>query len=187
MNYLCFLNTKVLFKYVRETPELYPDAYTPIGAHVNYHPEKPQRMVDIFKHYQQGQRGVLERWNGGEGLKISNDCKFDGVRPSSVSRAKSALLAAVVQYGHAEWGGVRWLRFGDDGKLNTPWGEGTWGGAPGSRGETTIYCDFFGKTRHLLRLNGTLPLDGQTPFVLTSTRCTDGDTVKVRVLPPDSS
>lgn len=183
MNYLCFLNTKVLFKYIREEPTLYPDAYTPIGAHVNYHPEKPQRMVDIFKHYQQGERGVLERWNGGEGLRISNECKFSGVRPGSPQAQSDPLLSALLSAGKAEWGGVRWMRFRADGHLTTPWGEGTWGGLPGTKAGTAVWLDFFGQTRHLLRLaeGATLPRSGE-PFTLDSMRCTDGDKVKVGVV-----
>lgn len=181
MNYLCFLNTKVLFKYIREEPRLYPDAYTPIGAHVNYHPEKPQRMVDIFKHYQQGQRGVLERWNGGEGLKVSNECKFKGVRPDSAEGQGDPLVAAVLAAGKAAWGGVRWMRFGADGALQTPWGTGTWGGVPGAAFGRQVWLDFFGNTRHLLKLEGELPATAGTAFSLTSTRCTDGDAVKVEV------
>jgi len=49
MSYMCFQNTKYLFRYMRSDPALYDAAagrsLRPVSVHVNYHPEKPQRMV----------------------------------------------------------------------------------------------------------------------------------------------
>ena len=50
MNYLCNLNSKTFFRFVREDDELL-NGYRPISAHVNYHPEKPNRMVDLHAWY----------------------------------------------------------------------------------------------------------------------------------------
>lgn len=47
MNYLCFQNSKLLWRYVREDADFYP-TMRPVSVHVNYHPEKPNRMVDLL-------------------------------------------------------------------------------------------------------------------------------------------
>ena len=70
MNYLCFLNTKTLFKYMRYDAALGAAAsHTPVTAHVNYHPEKEARMVSIIQFYFHGDGNALNRWNGGEGQR----------------------------------------------------------------------------------------------------------------------
>ena len=54
MNYLCFLNTKLLFKYMRHDPQLGDAAqHLPVTCHVNYHPEKEQRMRASSQFYLQ--------------------------------------------------------------------------------------------------------------------------------------
>ena len=50
MNYLCFCNTKLLFKYMRYDAQLIDLAqHRPVTVHINYHPEKEQRMVSVNK------------------------------------------------------------------------------------------------------------------------------------------
>ena len=55
MNYACFQNTKYLFRYMRYDAALYDAdsgaSLRPVSAHVNYHPEKPQRMVTLIAQY----------------------------------------------------------------------------------------------------------------------------------------
>lgn len=68
MNYLCVLNTKVLFKYMQHDPVLGdPAAHTPACAHMNYHPEKEPRMAATIAFYKDRDRTALAAWNGGEG------------------------------------------------------------------------------------------------------------------------
>ena len=73
MNYACFQNTKYMFRYMRYDPELYDGAsgrsLRPISVHVNYHPEKPQRMVTLIEQYLKGERDAISKWNWGEGSK----------------------------------------------------------------------------------------------------------------------
>ena len=78
MNYLCFLNTKTLFKYMRYDAALGAAAsHTPVTAHVNYHPEKEARMVSIIQFYFHGDGNALNRWNGGEGTILGTQCKAE--------------------------------------------------------------------------------------------------------------
>jgi hypothetical protein len=64
MNYLCFLNTKLLFKYMRHDVQLGDAAqHLPVTCHVNYHPEKEQRMRSISQFYLQAS-GLLGRNRG---------------------------------------------------------------------------------------------------------------------------
>ncbi len=55
MNYFCHLNSKTYFRFVREDSQLLA-ALTPLSLHVNYHPEKPERMKDMHKFYHGGER-----------------------------------------------------------------------------------------------------------------------------------
>ena len=65
MNYLCFQNSKLLWRYVREDAAFYP-TLTPVSVHVNYHPEKPNRMVDLLA---QVGGALWPEWNLGWGGK----------------------------------------------------------------------------------------------------------------------
>jgi hypothetical protein len=55
MNYACFQNTKYLFRYMRYDAQLYNGtagrSLRPVSVHINYHPEKPQRMVGLWQTY----------------------------------------------------------------------------------------------------------------------------------------
>ena len=53
MNYLCNMNSKTFFRFIREDSPLL-HGYRPLSMHVNYHPEKPQRMVDLHAFYYLG-------------------------------------------------------------------------------------------------------------------------------------
>ena len=52
--------------------------YTPLSIHINYHPEKPDRMKDVhrfyYEKYDTPEKGIW-RWNGGEGTKLLTECK----------------------------------------------------------------------------------------------------------------
>ena len=68
MNFFCFLNTKLLFKFMRYDPQLgNAEVHRPVTVHMNYHPEKELRMADVNQLYHHGKRDALSRWNGGEG------------------------------------------------------------------------------------------------------------------------
>ena len=79
MNYLCVLNTKVLFKYLPKDSTL-GDAslFRPAMAHMNYHPEKEPRMAATIAFYGADgtppQPKALALWNGGEG-RNTGGCK----------------------------------------------------------------------------------------------------------------
>ena len=132
MNYFCNLNSKTFFRFVREDAPLLA-GYRPVSAHVNYHPEKPQRMVDLHAFYHgndapKGERAGIWKWNGGEGSRLQSECKASlkkGPAALSTSLAQRALAA-----GKAEWGGIKWIEFQAGGALKTPWGEGVWGALP---------------------------------------------------------
>ena len=58
-----FMNSKVLFKYVRWLPE--DEQTRPVMVHMNYHPDKTDRMKAAIKYYLQGDKGALEPFPGG--------------------------------------------------------------------------------------------------------------------------
>ena len=172
MNFACFCNSKYVFKYMRYDEKLYPEErFHPASIHVNYHPEKPQRMLDIIKQYWKGEKGAIERWNGGEGLSSAVQCK---PRPmDEIERTKgieSSELAKHVANAHTgKWGGVGGIEWKENGDLVTPWGEGTWGVIPGSDGKE-LFMDW-GPTHEL-----TGRIEGGS-VIMQSKRCPDGDLV----------
>ena len=63
MNYLCFLNTKTLFKYMRKDQRW--RNHKPVMVHVNYHPDKWDRMKAIVKRYVDGDTTALNKFPNG--------------------------------------------------------------------------------------------------------------------------
>ena len=127
MNYLCNLNSKTFFRFIREDSALL-HGYTPLSIHINYHPEKPDRMKDVHRFYYDKydipEKGIW-RWNGGEGTKLLTECKRINLnaRPdpadADVARVRDKKL---------EWGGCSGcLTLEPDGTLATSWGKGRWG------------------------------------------------------------
>ena len=127
MNYLCNLNSKTWFRFLREDKALL-HGYTPLSLHINYHPEKPDRMKDVHRFYYDKydipEKGIW-RWNGGEGTKLLTECKRINLnaRPdpadADVARVRGKKL---------EWGGCSGcLTLEPDGTLATSWGKGRWG------------------------------------------------------------
>ena len=170
MNYLCNMNSKTFFRFVREDKELL-DGYRPLSMHVNYHPEKPNRMVDLHAWYHggdavKGMKAGIWKWNGGEGSRLLAECKA-AVHPGPPSTSKP-LLQQVLLAAKAEWGGIKWIEFGADGSLKTPWGAGKWGDASTAARPNAIFAEFIGQL-HILTFTGSS---------FESMRCSDGETVK---------
>lgn len=150
-------NSKLLWRYVREDADFYP-TMTPVSVHVNYHPEKPNRMVDLLAQYHDGKTDAIGKWHWGVGLK-ANKVRSEtnwfyppvGCRPRTHYLAlhggqecvkrngdgrgfASAEVGRKMAGGAATWGGVSGLQFHSDGRLTTPWGKGTWGLLDTSKG-----------------------------------------------------
>ena len=109
MNYFCNLNSKTFFRFVREDAALL-HGFRPLSVHVNYHPEKPQRMVDLHAYYRNetgdGLHGI-HKWNGGEG---EDDVRVQG-DPRHKPPPGKPHIDAILKAGKAEWGGVKWIEF----------------------------------------------------------------------------
>jgi len=158
MSYMCFQNTKYLFRYMRYDPALYDAAggrsLRPVSVHVNYHPEKPQRMVSIIAQYITGQRDAIGKWHWGEGMK-PDGCT---ARPKAGEQQGLMLASKLAQRINARvaelagrGGGGRWSAIQGfipraGGVLQTPWGEGTWGVVPPREvaGRDRLFFDFIG-------------------------------------------
>lgn len=58
-----FMNSKRLFKHIRNLPqEAQPK---PVMVHINYHPDKHERMQAVFKYYVDGNKEALKPFPGG--------------------------------------------------------------------------------------------------------------------------
>lgn len=63
LDYLKFMNSKVLFKQVRHNPSM--AEFRPVTVHVNYHPNKHERMLAIVDRYVNGNLHALDPFPGG--------------------------------------------------------------------------------------------------------------------------
>lgn len=63
LDFYQFLNSKMLFKILRKDPR-YSD-HKPVTIHVNYHPDKYNRMLAIVDHYVHGNRDALKQFPDG--------------------------------------------------------------------------------------------------------------------------
>lgn len=64
MDYYKFMNSKVLFKHLRHNAELFKST-KPVMVHVNYHPDKFERMKAVWANYIEGDDNALERFPDG--------------------------------------------------------------------------------------------------------------------------
>lgn len=64
LDYLLFMNSKVLFKTVRVDKARFADL-KPVMIHVNYHPNKHERMLAIVDRYVKGVETALDSFPGG--------------------------------------------------------------------------------------------------------------------------
>ena len=148
MNYLCVLNTKVLFKYLPKDNVLGdPTQFVPAMAHMNYHPEKEPRMAATIEFY--GLQGhpkdanALTAWNGGEG-RNTHTCEHKVGVPSNVMPVltEGALVNFTLGRNLVKAGGAwKWgsshsdlhhrVYFHANGTFESPFYPGTWGQVPG--------------------------------------------------------
>ncbi len=59
MSPLCFVNSKVLFRYIRF--QSYLNGFYPIAIHVNYHADKSHKMVLAAEYYLKSREDALHR------------------------------------------------------------------------------------------------------------------------------
>ena len=159
---LCVLNTKVLFRYLKKDPRLdAPSKFVPAMAHMNYHPEKGERMAATIGFYVKGDALALHAWNGGEGRNTSGCSGKLGVAtdalppPFSPARLRQHHLARNLNAsGEAwEWGGRGPLRFLDDGSAPSPWGAASWGPVPSVWRNDSVHVRLGGEVYLLMFLS----------------------------------
>jgi hypothetical protein len=182
MNYMCFMNSKYFFRFMRFDDDLYP-SHRAASVHVNYHPEKPDRMVSIIAQYWNDEKDAIDVWNWGEGRKGAKEC---AQRPPDAavlkSIAASPLAKALVSKSEAKpgaWSGVAGMVLRADGTLTTPWNTGKWGLLPLARTENTLFMDFGGAHHVLTMTQGETSRGADATYAFTSRRCTDNNEVHV--------
>jgi hypothetical protein len=104
---LCFVNSKVMFRFIRHAPSLRKEAHTPVAMHSNYHTDKALKMQRVVEYYTKAEAtaDVLNR-----GCVVGCDANLRSV--AQLERdAKANVNDAIV-------GSKKW----------TEGGEGVWGG-----------------------------------------------------------
>ena len=68
LNYLCFANTKALFRFVRKDARWRePAEHVPVAVRASYHPNEPERLEDVYAYYVERKPGALRAWADGTG------------------------------------------------------------------------------------------------------------------------
>ena len=148
----------------------------PVLVHIDYHTDAEARMAAVIAHYLQDDSRALGK------LPLQDTSARGAASEAGCDAARAWSAGACAAGGsHARvcdtlqrespwaWGGVGDLVFKPDGKLETPWGAGTWGAHDSADG--VVFADFVG-SKHNVRL---LPSG-----LGVSTRCSDANTVLVR-------
>lgn len=63
MDYYLFMNSKVMFTQVRKDPNF--DSFRPVSVHINYHPDKYERMLALIAYYSKGRKEALKGFPDG--------------------------------------------------------------------------------------------------------------------------
>ena len=156
--------------FARQVHESHPQ-HTPIAIHVSYHQQPAAHMRALLARYADGERKALVPLLTERVAPQDRDwCRGSRVR-SSAAISASRLAQFVGSHGPWSWSGMSPLQFRPSGKLDTPWGEGSWG----VLGEATLFADFVGN-RHNLRFD----LPSMARF--TSARCGDAEPVIGKLL-----
>ena len=96
---LCFVNSKVMFRFIRHAPSLRKEAHTPVAMHSNYHTDKAFKMQRVVEYYTKAEAtaDVLNR-----GCVVGCDANLRSV--AQLERdAKANVNDAIV--GSKKWGG----------------------------------------------------------------------------------
>ena len=174
MNYLCFVNSKVLFRQLRNQPAS-ASSGTPVALQIDYHSDTLPRMRASLARYLDGRGEDLralplsdasDAKAGAEAGPLG--CSRSGATGSSASKIGAHLIA----HSPYAWGGVGDMIFQEEGVLETPWGKGEWGLHPSDGAGTAVYADFVG-AKHNVRFELSSGMG-------VSTRCTDNNVVLVR-------
>ena len=80
-----------------------------VSAHVNYHPEKPQRMVTLIAQHLKGERDAISKWSWSEGMASNEACT---ARPATAgaapAEASSRLFSVVARRAPRRWRRAAW-------------------------------------------------------------------------------
>jgi len=170
MNYLCFVNSKVLFRQLRNMPS----STKPTAIQINYHSDAVERMQAAMARYLDGDSGPLNKLplasssGGGEAIETPLSCS----RAEGGGDGSSTLGKHLIANSPYAWGGVGDMVFREGGVLETPWGKGAWALHADDRGGHSVSADFVG-AKHNVRFDLESGMG-------VSTRCGDNNVVLVR-------
>ena len=170
MNYLCFVNSKVLFRQLRNLPS---GGTKPTAIQINYHSDTVVRMRAAMARYFDNDRETLNRLPladsaGGNGEQRPLGCDRSG----GTGDDSSILGKHLIANSPYAWGGVGDMTFTSGGVLETPWGKGQWAIHSGDSTGNSVSADFVG-AKHNVRFDLSTGMG-------VSTRCADSNVVLVR-------
>ena len=169
MNYLCFVNSKVLFRQLRHKHTLND---RPVALQINYHSDTLPRLQAAYAHYFESESTELMRLPLADAADASaavSSLSCDADRSwNHAPNADDAKLGELMRESSPwAWGGVGGFSFGGEGTLTTPWGSGSWSARNG-----LIHVDFAG-SKHNVQVDS-------PSLTAISTRCGDSNVVIIR-------
>ena len=170
MNYMCFVNSKVLFRQLR----MLPNSPSPVAVQMNYHSDAVPRMRATIARYLDSDSEPLKQLP----LADASGSSKGAEPPLSCERvvgdgdSSSRLGAHLIAHSPYAWGGVGDMKFEDGGVLDTPWGKGQWAIHAGDSSGLSVAADFVG-AKHNVRFDLATGMG-------VSTRCSDSNVVLVR-------
>ena len=170
MNYMCFVNSKVLFRQLRNLPSV--SAGSPVVLQIDYHSDTVPRMRAAIGRFFDGSKGELKALPLADATEPTKSAEMGCSRSGATGTGESALGAQLVAHSPYAWGGVGDMNFAEGGVLETPWGKGEWGLHPDDSSGASVYADFVG-AKHNVRFELSTGMG-------VSTRCSDNNVVLVR-------
>lgn len=163
MNYLCFANSKTVFRTLRANPGM-----KPVAVQINYHADAESRMRAVLAAYLDDKFMELRQMPLADSTKASGGDveELPCTRGSEVG-GEGELAEQLIHNSPYAWGGVGDMSFKEGGILETPWGQGKWG----LHSQTAIFADFVGSKHNVRMIEGGMGV---------STRCGDSNVVLVR-------
>ena len=146
LNYLCFANSKLAFRFLRKDAHFKDRAkHAPVAVRLSYHAREVKRLEAVYDYYLDGDVAGMNAWSDGVGVRSKGEAAEEAEKAARDARlcaaganaaAASTFTAAeinasamgvfIAKHSNWSWAGITPFAFETDGRLSTPWGRGTW-------------------------------------------------------------
>ena len=94
LNYMCFANSKHVFRFLRKDRRFKDRAeHAPVAVRLSYHPNEPARLGDVYAYYLKGKSGALNGWGATSVGRVKGAAGGSGVGSKACAQSKSLARA----------------------------------------------------------------------------------------------